>query len=102
MKEHDGEITVQARVAGDFPGSPAVLRYVSGLGDDRIQSSLSVKPKRRRFPDLADQLRSSSRSVSTSKPSGVTAMVCSHWAERRLSRVTTVQPSGLVRTAALP
>src|SRR5690606_24338120 len=36
---------------------------------------------------------SSERRVSTSQPLAVTARVCSHWAERRRSRVVTVQPS---------
>src|SRR5690606_30333712 len=36
---------------------------------------------------------SSLRAVRTSTPVAVTARVCSHWAERRPSRVSTVQPS---------
>src|SRR6185503_13964855 len=40
--------------------------------------------------------------VRTSKPAGVTATVCSHWAERLWSLVTMVQPSASSRIAALP
>src|ERR1051325_8991986 len=41
-------------------------------------------------------------SVKTSKPSSVTATVCSHCAERLWSLVTMVQPSASSRIAALP
>src|SRR5258706_1255185 len=40
--------------------------------------------------------------VSTSKPSSVTRMVCSHWAEREWSAVTIVQPSPSWRMSRLP
>lgn len=38
MEEHDNEVAVRARVSGNFPGSPVVLRYVFQLSDDRIES----------------------------------------------------------------
>lgn len=38
MEEQEATVIVRARVSGNFPGSPAVLRYVFELGDDRIQS----------------------------------------------------------------
>ncbi len=38
MEEDEATVTVRARVSGNFPGSPAVLRYVFELRDDRIQS----------------------------------------------------------------
>src|SRR5688572_8251954 len=40
--------------------------------------------------------------VRTSGPSSVTAMVCSTWADRLPSRVTTVQPSSRVRVSGPP
>jgi hypothetical protein len=39
----DGEVTVHARVTGDFPGSPVELRYRFSLEDDRI-ASLEIAP----------------------------------------------------------
>ena len=38
IEREDGCQIVRANVSGNFPGSPAVLRYVFELGDDRIQS----------------------------------------------------------------
>lgn len=38
MEDDEATVTVRARVSGNFPGSPAVLRYVSELRDGRIQS----------------------------------------------------------------
>ncbi|WP_101674771.1 nuclear transport factor 2 family protein [Alloalcanivorax mobilis] len=38
MEEHDTGVVVRARVSGNFPGSPAVLRYVFETGNDKIQS----------------------------------------------------------------
>ncbi len=98
MEEQEATVIVRARVSGNFPAARRCFATSSNWATIGFNHSLSVKPAR--FSGCA--ARSSSRSVSTSKPSEVTAMVCSHWAERRLSRVTTVQPSGLVRTAALP
>ena len=46
---------------------------------------------------MADQA-----SVSTSGPLSVTAIVCSKWAERLPSAVTTDQPSSSMRVAAPP
>ncbi len=40
--------------------------------------------------------------VSTSKPSGVTSTVCSHWADSEWSAVTIVQPSARLRIAGRP
>ncbi|MGH7650680.1 MAG: nuclear transport factor 2 family protein [Gemmatimonadaceae bacterium] len=42
-EEKDGTITVVSRLTGDFPGSPADLRYVFVLDGDKI-SSLEIKP----------------------------------------------------------
>ena len=39
----DGKIVVVSRLTGDFPGSPANLRYVFELDGDKI-SSLEIKP----------------------------------------------------------
>lgn len=36
MTEENGQSTVRARVTGDFPGSPAVLRFRFALSGDRI------------------------------------------------------------------
>ena len=44
-------------------------------------------------PSGADYCVVPGASVSTSTPDAVTATVCSHWAERLRSLVTTVQPS---------
>jgi hypothetical protein len=55
--------------------------------------------RRRRVHGL---LSSPGRRVSTSKPSSVTAMVCSHCAESERSLVTTVQPSGSRRVWRAP
>ncbi len=38
MEEQDNDVIVQARVSGNFPGSPVVLRYVFQLSDHRIES----------------------------------------------------------------
>src|SRR5690606_12689800 len=43
------------------------------------------------------QICSPRRVVSTSAPAAVTAIMCSHWADRRPSRVSTVQPSAFRR-----
>ena len=51
---------------------------------------------RDRVPDTQDA-RSATPNVSTSKPSPVTAIVCSHCALSERSLVTTVQPSGIRR-----
>lgn len=36
MTQADGRTIVRATVTGDFPGSPAVLRFAFALSDDRI------------------------------------------------------------------
>lgn len=38
MERLGAQILVRARVTGDFPGSPLVLRYAFGLAGDRIDS----------------------------------------------------------------
>ena len=38
MEEADTAVIVRARVSGNFPGSPAVLRYTFELGNDKIRS----------------------------------------------------------------
>src|SRR4051812_38129886 len=39
----DGKIIVTCRLTGDFPGSPADLRFIFGLDGDRI-ASLEIVP----------------------------------------------------------
>jgi len=38
MEEADTAVIVRARVSGNFPGSPAVLRYTFELKNDKIRS----------------------------------------------------------------
>jgi hypothetical protein len=38
MEGADATVIVRARVSGNFPGSPAVLRYTFELGNDKIRS----------------------------------------------------------------
>jgi hypothetical protein len=38
MEEEDATVIVRARVSGNFPGSPAVLRYTFELKSDKIRS----------------------------------------------------------------
>lgn len=38
VEEQDGKIIVTSRVTGNFPGSPADLRYFFGLDGDKIAS----------------------------------------------------------------
>lgn len=38
MEEKDATVIVQARVSGNFPGSPAVLRYTFNLKAEKIQA----------------------------------------------------------------
>ena len=38
MEEADTAVIVRARVSGNFPGSPAVLRYTFDLKGDKIQA----------------------------------------------------------------
>jgi hypothetical protein len=37
ITEAGGKLVVRARVSGEFPGSPAVLRFAFGLTGDRIR-----------------------------------------------------------------
>ena len=42
MRESDGHTVVIARVAGNFPGSPADLTYTFGLSPDGLIRTLSI------------------------------------------------------------
>src|SRR5437870_11483073 len=66
-----------------------------------LKTASQARWKRQPGPGQSEILAQSG-TVNTSGPSSVTAMVCSKWAERLPSAVTTVQPSSLSRVPGPP
>ncbi len=80
---------------GVVPGIQAVLQLGPRLGPAAGLLLIGIH-------DSGCFSRSSPRRVKTSWPSSVTKIVCSHWADRLRSLVTTVQPSGSCLMSRLP
>src|SRR2546421_1863572 len=79
-------------------------RWLVGQGDTNLGDSYPrPRPRARKAPSpgQSDNLACQG-TVSTSGPSSVMAMVCSKWADRRPSAVTTLQPSPSSRVPAPP